>query len=130
MRRDEHIDFFLVPDGQLTVHAALENWARWVRVRPHGWQVSPMFRQYRSHAWQWERPTVREEVNMPEAVEMEKAVSALPESQRAAVRWNYVLSGHPARMARDLGVSKGGLMDLVNQGRQMLANRLHLKILT
>lgn len=122
MRRDE-IDFHLVPDGQLAIHGQLENWARWVRVRPHGWQVSPMFRQYRSHAWQWERPPIADPVNIPEAVEMEKAVSLLPEKHRTAVRWNYVMCGHPARVARDLGVSKQGLLDLVNAARVMLRNR-------
>lgn len=123
MRRDEHIDFHLVADHHLEVHAALENWARWVRVRPHGWQVSPMFRQYRSNGWQWERPAIRLEVDMPAAVEMEKAVSGLPEKHRAAVRWCYVFAGHPARMARELGVSKQGLCDLIASGRTMLKNR-------
>ena len=123
MRREDHIDYFLVPDGQLAIHEALSNWARWVRVRPHGWQVSPMFRQYRSHNWQWERPTVPDPVNIPEAVDMEKAVSLLPEKHRMAVRWSYVMQGHPARMARELGVSKQGLLDLVNAGRLMLRNR-------
>jgi DNA-directed RNA polymerase specialized sigma24 family protein len=123
MRRDDFVDFFIVDDGHLAIHARLEEWARWVRVRPHGWQVSPMFRQYRSHAWQWERPEVRQEVNIPQAVEMEKAVSHLPEKHRAAIRWCYVFTGHPSRMARELGVSKQGLSDLIAAGRTMLMNR-------
>jgi DNA-directed RNA polymerase specialized sigma24 family protein len=123
MRREEHIDYFLVPDGQVGIHEALCNWARWVRVRPHGWQISPMFRQYRSHAWQWERPDIPDQTNVPEAVAMEKAVSLLPEKHRTAVRWSYVMQSHPARMARELGVSKQGLLDLVNDARLMLRNR-------
>jgi DNA-directed RNA polymerase specialized sigma24 family protein len=124
MRREEHVDYFLVSDEQLGIHRALENWSRWVRVRPHGWQVSPMFRQYRSHAWQWHAPAIRTPVDMPAAVAMEKAVSGLPEKHRTAIRWCYVMAGHPAAMARSLGVSKQGLMDLIVSARTMLRNRV------
>lgn len=123
MRRDDHIDFFLVRDEHLAIHADLENWARWVRVRPRGWAVSPMFRLYKSKAFQWEMPTIACPVDTLAAVEMEKAVSALPEKHRAAIRWSYVFAGHPARMARELGVSKQGLLDLIASGRTMLKNR-------
>ena len=126
MKREEHVDFFLVRDEHLGIHAALENWARWVRVRPHGWQVAPMFRQYRpanpTEGW-WDRREPMPMTDVPAAVEMEKAVSLLPEKHRTAIRWAYVFTGHPARMARDLGVSKQGLMDLVSAGRTMLKNR-------
>ena len=123
MRREDHVDYFLVPDGQLAIHERLEAWARWVRVRPSGWQVAPMFRQYRSKAWQWERPEPRPSVNIPEAVAMEKAVSLLPEKHREAIRWSYVFSGNPVGMARRLAVSKQGLLELVQAGRTMLTNR-------
>lgn len=123
MRRDTFIDFHLVRDEHLAIHEDLCNWSRWVRVRPHGWQVQPMFRLYRSKNWQWERPVSREQTNIPDAVEMEKAVSALPDKHRTAIRWAYVLQGHPARMARELGVSLQGLADLVSAGRTMLRNR-------
>lgn len=122
MKRDD-VDYHLVPDGQLDIHRRLTDWARWVRVRPSGWQVAPMFRQYRSHAWQWEAPEVRAQVNIPDAVAMEKAVSLLPEKHRDAVRWAYVFTGNPVGMAARLGVSKAGLLDLVCTGRIMLRNR-------
>jgi DNA-directed RNA polymerase specialized sigma24 family protein len=123
MMRDDHIDFFVVQDGHLSVHRRLEAWASWVRVRPHGWQVAPMFRQYRSKAFQWHVPELREPLNIPEAVEMEKAVSQLPEKHREAIRWVYVFGGGPLVMARKLAVTKRGLMDLVHGGRAMLKNR-------
>jgi DNA-directed RNA polymerase specialized sigma24 family protein len=123
MKRDEHVDYFIVQDGHLAIHRRLEAWASWVRVRPHGWQVAPMFRQYRSNAWQWERPELKASVNIPEAVEMEKAVSQLPEKHREAIRWVYVFGGGPLVMARKLAVTKHGLMDLVHGGRAMLKNR-------
>jgi DNA-directed RNA polymerase specialized sigma24 family protein len=123
VRRDDFVDFFLVAPQHEAVDERLRAWAAWVRVRPHGWQVAPMFRQYRSKAWQWERPEPKAAVNIPEAVEMEKAVSLLPEKHREAIRFAYVWCGSPVKVSRDLGVSKQGLMDLINQGRTMLVNR-------
>lgn len=122
MRRD-HIDFFLVRDDHLAIHEKLEAWARWVRPRAQGWQVAPMFRQYRSKSWQWHRPEIQVQPNIPEAVAMEKAVAQLPEKHRDAIRWSYVFTGNPAGMAQRLAVSKQGLMDLVSEGRTMLRNR-------
>jgi hypothetical protein len=122
MKRDD-IDFHLVADRHLAIHELLENWARWVKPRGQGWHTAPMFRQYRSHAWQWEAPEIRVSPNMPQAVEMEKAVSQLPEAERFAIRWSYVFKGHPAAAARHLGVSKQGLCDLIAAGRTMLVNR-------
>jgi DNA-directed RNA polymerase specialized sigma24 family protein len=124
MKRDDFIDFFYVEPQHVAIHDLLSNWARWVRVRPHGWQVAPMFRLYRSKSWQWHAPEIREAVNMPEALEMERAVSSLPEKHRTAIRWCYVAQGHPAKVARDLGVSKQGLMDLIATGRTMLNNKV------
>lgn len=123
MRRDDFVDYFDVQERHLAIHARLEAWARWVRVRPHGWQTAPMFRQYRSRAWQWETPVIRTPVNTLEAVAMEKAVSGLPEKHREAVRWCYVFPGNPAAMARRLAVNPRGLRDLVDAARTMLANR-------
>jgi hypothetical protein len=123
MKREDHIDYFLVRDEHLAIHARLEAWARWVKVRPFGWQTAPMFRQYRSKAWQWERPEVKSPVNVPEALEIERAVSVLPEKNRTAIRWVYVACDGPVKMARDLGVSKEGLMDLVHAARTMVRNR-------
>lgn len=123
MKREDFVDFHIVPDGQLAIHQALENWSRWVRVRPHGWQVSPMFRLYRSKTWQWHTPEIKAQTNVPEAVEMEKAVSLLPAKHRDAVRWHYVHCGSPAGIARHLGVSKQGLAELVVVARTMLRNR-------
>jgi DNA-directed RNA polymerase specialized sigma24 family protein len=123
MKREDHVDYFLVADAHLAIHARLEAWASWVRVRPQGWQVAPMFRQYRSKAFQWHAPELKPQINIPEAVEMEKAVSLLPEKHREAIRFCYVFPGSPVVVAKRLGVSKQGLMDLIGQGRTMLKNR-------
>jgi DNA-directed RNA polymerase specialized sigma24 family protein len=123
MRREEHVDYHLVADEHLAVHERLTAWARWVRVRPQGWQTAPMFMQYRSKSWQWEVPLVRAAVNELEVVEMEKAVSKLPDKHRTAIRWQYVWCGGPAAMARHLAVTKQGLLELIREGRTMLKNR-------
>ena len=118
------IDFDYVPSNQHDADKRLVNWARWVTVRPHGWHTAPMFRMYQSKARQWHAPVIQTPVDTLDAVLVEKAVAALPEKHRAAVRWSYVHCGNPVAMARTLGVSKQGLADLVEAGRAMLQNRL------
>ena len=124
MRVQESVDYNHVPERHAAIHARLENWRRWVIVRPNGWQVAPMFRLYQSKSRQWEAPVIQNPVDTLDAVLVEKAVAALPEKHRAAVRWSYVHCGNPLAMARTLAVSKQGLADLVDSGRTMLQNRL------
>lgn len=125
MNNEVCIDYNYVHERHTAIHARLENWRRWVIVRPHGWQVAPMFRMYQSKARQWEAsPRIGTPVDTLDAVLVEKAIYALPEKHREAVRWWYVYRRNPAAMARSLGVSKQGLADLVEAGRTMLNNRL------
>ena len=124
MRVTEIVDYNYVQDRHQVIHERLENWRRWVMVRPHGWQTAPMFRMYQSKARQWHAPVIQTPVDTLDAVLVEKAVAALPEKHRAAVRWSYVHCGNPVAMARTLAVSKQGLADLVDAGRTMLNNRL------
>ena len=124
MRVTETVDYSHVQAHHEAIHARLENWRRWVIVRHHGWQTAPMFRMYQSKARQWESPVIQNPVDTLDAVLMEKAVSALPEKHRDAIRWWYVHAGNPVAMARALAVSKQGLADLVDAGRTMLKNRL------
>lgn len=124
MKRDA-IDFHVIPEKQQAIHARLENWERWVRVRPHGWFTHPMWRNSRTSR-QWEvSPYIGVPVNTIDAMLIEKAVSALPVKHRDALRWYYVRKGNnPVAMARQLALSKQGLADLVEAGRTMLNNRL------
>ena len=123
--QDTIVDYNHVQDRHKAIHARLENWRRWVIVRPSGWQVAPMFRMYQSKARQWHAPVIQTPVDTLDALLMENAVAALPEKHREAVRWWYVYRRDPVAMARNLGVSKQGLADLVDAGRTMLNNRLH-----
>jgi len=117
------IDFHHVEPKHSGIHADLENWARWVKPARQSW-ISPMFQLYRSKAWQWHAPEHRAVVRSLDAMEMEKAVSRLPERNRAAIRWAYVIRCSPSGPMRALGVSNDGLMLLLRDGRQMLVNRL------
>lgn len=139
MRRDDHVDFFIVRDEHLAVHDRLEGWARWVRVRPTGWQVAPMFRHYRPIRGNEERREPRRDINIPEAWEVEQAIAQFEsEAMKEAVRWFYYWSRLPRAEARaagrhpgpvitatSLGVSKQGLLDLIHAGRSKLAIELH-----
>lgn len=125
MRREEHIDYHLVPDHHLEIHRQLEQWASWVKVRPHGWQTAPMWRQAQSNSRQWHAPELRAQPNIPDAVAMEKAVALLPEKHREAIRWCYVFSSSgPLTVSRRLAVTKQGLLDLIHSARAMLKNRM------
>ena len=118
------VDYNYIKPEHEAIHAMLENWERWVRVRPHGWLTHPMWRNS-STSRQWEvSPYIGVPVNTLDAVLVEKAVYALPEKHREAVRWWYVYRRDPVAMARNLGVSKQGLADLVEAGRTMLKNRI------
>ena len=124
MRVTETVDYNHIHPHHEAIHARLVNWRRWVTVRPHGWATAPMFRMYQSKSRQWHAPDIQEPIDTLDAVLLEKAVYALPEKHREAVRWWYVYRRDPVAMARNLGVSKQGLADLVDSGRTMLQNRL------
>ena len=117
-----HIDFDYVPDNQLQIHAMLVNWARWVKVRPHGCAVHPMFRQAQSNARQWHPPEIQTPVNTIQADEVEKAISAMPHKHKTALRWAYVWRDSPVKVAKSLAVNKEMLFDLLIDGRNMLKN--------
>jgi hypothetical protein len=120
------IDLSHVPARHDAINLRLEHWASWVKARPQAWKSQPMFRQYRSHAWQWHVPEIKIEINTLEAHETERAVSMLPDKHRAAVRWAYVFAYIPVNaIRRDLGATRQELCQLINDGRDMLIARLH-----
>ncbi len=117
----EPVDFHEVLPVHDAIHKKLENWARYVEVRRPRW-FSPMWKWSKSNGRQWHAPELRPEVNILEAGKMEKSVAALPDKQRAAIRWSYIYRGSPARQSRELGVTYEGLKALVHSGRNMLQN--------
>ena len=123
LMKTRQIDFHAVAPGQYAIDARLVNWARWVKPGRQSW-VSPMFAQYRSKAWQWERPEIKDPINTLDAMLIEKLVGALPDKNRTAVRWAYVVRCTPAVVMRHMGVDGESLLAYLNDGRAMLKNRL------
>lgn len=118
------VDFNHVPAEQLEIHDRLANWAKWARGGNSG-NVHPMFRQYRNDYWEPTPPMAQ--ADTLDAVEVQKVMKDIPEKQRIAVQWCYILRTGPTKFCRELGVSKDGLMALINQGRTMIVNRLKVK---
>ena len=119
------IDLNHIPARHDAINLRLEEWARWVRVKPAAWAMQPMFRMYRAPK-QWESDLhVPIAINSLDAHEMERAVSFLPDKNRTAIRWSYVFPNIPVNVVRqELGVTREGLAELMNDGRSMLINRL------
>ena len=113
------------------INIRLEQWAKWVRVRPQQWFVAPMFRGYISKARLWDiDPYIPVQINTLEAHETEKCVSFLPCKHRDAIRWWYVFPFvHEARVRVELAVTRDGLVSLLDQGRDMVKNRLREKLI-
>ena len=122
-------DFSRIPTRQDAIHLRLERWARWVRVTPKPWALHPMWRHARTSR-QWdEHPHSPEATNTLEAHETERAVAFLPAAHRMALRWAYVYPFiSPWKMQRELAVSASTLERLLVDGRDMLANRLKIKL--
>lgn len=113
------------------INRRLEEWGRWVRVKPQRWPIAPMFRMYQSKARQWETdPHIHVEINTLAASEMERAVSILPDRHRTAIRWVYVWPWVPDNaVRREIGATRAELESLINDARDMICNRLKQKML-
>lgn len=121
LMKTKTVDFHHVEEHHKDMDKRLHNWSRWVKPRAPSW-VSPMFRMYRSNAWQYHKPEHRESCDMVDAMKLEKAVSKLPEKHREAIRWSYVFPVAPFKMQKSLGVTEQGLYDLKRSAVQMLIN--------
>jgi hypothetical protein len=122
-----NVDYNHVKPEHEAVHERLSNWARWVRVRPQGWQTQPMFRNFRASK-QWEAsPHIPTSVDSLDGLLIERVVSSLPDKHKAVLRWLYVFpSLHCNAMQRSLAVTADGLQRLIQDARSM-ANNLSRK---
>lgn len=118
------VDFNRVPADQLEIHDRLINWAKWARGS-RGSNVHPMFRQYRNDYWEPAAPQSYSDTL--DAVKVQKVMKDVPEKHRIAVQWCYIARSNPTKACKDLGVSKAGLMELIDDGRAMIRNRLKVK---
>lgn len=123
MNKPGSVDFHYIEENHRHIDGVLKNWASWVTPRAPSW-VSPMFRMAKSNTRQWHAPEIRETCDVIGAMQMEKAVSKLPEPHRTAIRWHYVIRCSPTAACRELGLSHAGLYGVVRDGRQMLVNRM------
>ena len=118
------IDFHVVAERHWRIHGRLENWARWCRSRP-GSQSSPMFRMAVTPL-HWQNAAVRHDgvaVDKMDAQKIAKGIAALPEKHRLALGWCYTKPVNPRKAASDIGTTLEGLLEYVNDARQMLLNR-------
>jgi len=117
------VDFSSIPTRQDSIHIRLEQWGRWVRVRPTGGNVAPMFRLYRSKARQWEMPVLHAEASPADNLEIERAVRWLPEPFRTILRWAYCYPWVPvSAIMREAACSRQDVADKLVQARDMVKN--------
>ena len=117
------VDFFYVEPKHDAIHARLENWAKSCT----GWSKPKVAAGFSmassSNARGEEVAAIATPVDRIDAMQVGKAVIALPDRHRRAIQWSYVQRTNPRRAAQSLAVSLQGLADLVRDGRQMLINR-------
>lgn len=116
-----YVDFHLVRPEHATIHAELQNWARWCFSRGAP-DSHPMFR-WAKPAQHWHAVEIQEVTDPIAAMRIEKAVQKLPAKHRGAVRWSYVFQGPPRKAASNLGLTLDGLAGMVHDARTMLKNR-------
>lgn len=124
MQKKTFVDYYHVEPIHSDIHARLLNWARW--VRDHAATVQqPIFQQYRPPRQYAEDAIVKIDVDKLDGQRMEKAVFALPETNRESIRWWYVKKWITVTEQRKaLGLTHAALALAVRDGRQMLKNRL------
>ena len=118
-------DFSHIPSRHEEINLRLERWGRWIVHQPNTGRTHPMFAQYRSKAWQWEAPVLIITGTPAENYQIEKLVSGLPDKHRTAIRWAYAFAWVPVTaVRRALGVTRVELGALLNDGRDMVINRM------
>ena len=120
----QRIDFFHVEPQHNQIHSQLENWARYVAVKPPGWAQHPMWRQGKSNGRQWHLPQIREEVDTLDGHRVEKAVAALPDPYKSVLRWAYVYRFGVLKARRVFGMTEIELYGALSRARSMLKNTL------
>lgn len=124
MKTRDYIDFNEVKPEHNAIHERLNNWRRWVRDSGRSWTAHPMWRHLKEKEERERGAAYAPPVNSLDGHLIEKAVAALPEKHRHAIRWVYVFQGNPLGAARAAAVSKERLAELIREGRTMLANRM------
>lgn len=116
-------DFAFVPEGQLAMHARLENWGR----SCNGGQrksSSPMFGQYQStNHWVGYALDIKVPEDVQDARRVARGVAFLPEPHRLALHWYYVKRASVMQGRKAIGCTAEMLAVYVIDARTMLINR-------
>jgi hypothetical protein len=115
------VDFHHVDDRHKAIHARLLNWSRWVTPSSPT-AICPMFKQAKSNAWQWHTPEIRETVDTQDALKVERMVCGLPDKERLAIKWAYIIRCQPSKAWQAIGTNESGLYKLLCLARQILLN--------
>ena len=105
-------DFARIQSKHHEINERCEEWGKWVKVKYRPFGSQPMWRNYMSTARHWDiDPVIPVAINEIAALEIEKAVAALPEQCRTVLRWHYVWPPlHPNAVARELKMSSDDLV--------------------
>jgi hypothetical protein len=134
LMRVQQPDFHYVPSEHKAIDARLENWSAYVRVKFPSW-VSPIWKLGKSNGRQWHTPEYRAACDMLDGMRLEKAVYALPDLHREALRWAYVFQYGEGRFRKKHGLIKklgdrkttdmraDSLYQVLQDARNMLINR-------
>ena len=115
------IDFGYVKPEHKVIHNRLLNWADCYRVG-RGYQVSAMFRQYKSTEV-WHRSEPARTKDQADAAELQRVFVRLPTQQRLAIGWCYCWRWmYPRQMARKMRITEGQLHDLIHSARESLSD--------
>ena len=121
----EAVDFQVIPIHQDAMHLRLENWGRW--SNPPGMpDIAPGFDRARSDELTRETSEaseIRAPVDVRDAIKIQSAMHFMPIKHRQALAWYYVTPSAPIKACRRIGCTAVGLVELVDDGRQMLINR-------
>lgn len=115
-------DFHYIPEGHRVIDQRLDNWSRWVQVRPQAW-VGPIWKLGKSNGRQWHEPEFRPMCDTLDGHVIEKAVLDLPSLHCAALRWFYVYRYGEQKFRKNSGLTRDGLVQVLKDARQMLINR-------
>ena len=103
--QESFVDYNHVHPEHEAIHARLENWRRWVTVRPHGWQTALCFVCISQKGY-WHVLSFRTLLTPWTPRKIERAVSRLPIKNRRQIRWCYGSQANRFGMARRLAVSR------------------------
>ncbi len=124
MKRDA-VDFQVVPIHQDAMHLRLENWGRW--SNPPGLpDIAPGFDRVKSDEFDPDKEStssLRSPVDVRDAIKIQSAMHFMPIKHRQALAWYYVTPSAPIKACRRIGCTAAGLVELVDDARQILINR-------